>query len=108
MERGPQCPLTVGVRCGAQLHRVPLIDNQQADQQDQTVESLTNFAYVSFRVGVAERRMRGRFADAQGVAFQYPIQGSEASVSVMDQIPALQKEDAKAKRGRLKVFFGMA
>ena len=39
-------------------------------QQDQTVEGLTNFAYVSFRVGVAERRMWGRFADAQGVAFK--------------------------------------
>ena len=30
-------------------------------QQYQTVEGLTNFAYVSFRVGVAERRMRGRW-----------------------------------------------
>src|SRR6266436_8289551 len=34
--------------------------------------------------------MRGRLADAQGVAFQYPIQGSEAGVPVMDQIPARQ------------------
>ena len=59
-------------------------------QQYQIVEGLTNFAYVSFRVGVAERRMRGRLADAQGVAFQNPIQGSEAGVPVMDQIPARQ------------------
>ena len=47
---------------------------------------------MALGVRIAKRGMRGRFEDAQVVAFPYHIQGQKSDITVIERVPARQDQ----------------
>jgi len=73
--------IVIGLDDGERAAEVGLTEENQA------IGRRPEFLYMTFRERIAKRRMRGRSENAKRVGFQDPVQGHEAGVPVMGQIP---------------------